>query len=100
MEVREIVEIEQNELTIVVHFRLDTDGDDLIRVQEFSFKEIEKTGFDIFSDENFSDSFDEWDEEEDWDFDDDYEEIDEYELINFMNEYFILGGELPEPEVY
>ena len=49
MEVREIVEIEQNELTIVVHFRLDTDGDDLIRVQEFSFKEIEKAGFDYLT---------------------------------------------------
>lgn len=100
MEIREIVELEQNELTVVVHFRLDFDSDEVIRVQEFSFKEIEKSGFDIFSDTESFSFDDDWEDEDDWDFDDEYQEIDEYELINFMNEYYLLGGVLPEPESY
>jgi hypothetical protein len=103
MEVREIVDTEVNELSIVVKFRIDRDSDDVIRSYEFLKRDIEDSGYEVFYKDEFDDDFDEnWDEETDWDFDldSDYQDIDEDELISYMNEFFLINGDLPEPEAY
>ena len=68
MEVREIVETIVREPVLEVHFRMDVDGDDVIRVKEFIIDEIVDYGyevliedFDIFSSITWTD-----DEEEDY----------------------------------
>lgn len=105
MEVREIVETIVREPVLEVHFRMDVDGDDVIRVKEFIIDEIVDYGyevliedFDIFSSITWTD-----DEEEDYDYEDSDKEpleIDEDELIAFMNEFFMISGDLPEPEFF
>lgn len=103
MEIREIVDTVVNELSVVVKFRIDRDSDDVIRSYEFLKRDIEDSGYEVFYKDEFDDDFDEnWDEETDWDFDldSDYQDIDEDELISYMNEFFLINGDLPEPEVY
>jgi len=105
MEVREIVETIVREPVLEVHFRMDVDGDDVIRVKEFIIDEIVDYGyevliedFDIFSSITWTD-----DEEEDYDYEDSDKEpveVDEDELIAFMNEFFMISGDLPEPEFF
>jgi hypothetical protein len=103
MEIREIVDTVVNELSVVVKFRIDRDSDEVIRSFEFLIRDIEDSGFEVFYKDEFDDDFDEnWDEETDWDFDldSDYQDIDEDELISYMNEFFLINGDLPEPEAY
>jgi hypothetical protein len=103
MEIREIVDTVVNELSVVVKFRIDRDSDDVIRSYEFLKRDIEDSGYEVFYKDEFDDDFDEnWDEETDWDFDldSDYQDIDEDELISYMNEFFLINGDLPEPEAY
>jgi hypothetical protein len=103
MEIREIVDTVVNELSVVVKFRIDKDSDDVIRSYEFLKRDIEDSGYEVFYKDEFDDDFDEnWDEETDWDFDldSDYQDIDEDELISYMNEFFLINGDLPEPEAY
>lgn len=103
MEIREIVDTVVNELSVVVKFRIDRDSDDVIRSYEFLKRDIKDSGYEVFYKDEFDDDFDEnWDEETDWDFDldSDYQDIDEDELISYMNEFFLINGDLPEPEAY
>jgi hypothetical protein len=103
MEIREIVDTVVNELSVVVKFRIDRDSDEVIRSFEFLIRDIEDSGFEVFYKDEFDDDIDEnWDEETDWDFDldSDYQDIDEDELISYMNEFFLINGDLPEPESY
>ena len=61
------------------------------------------SGYEVFFSEEFDNDFEEdWDEDSDWDFDldDDFTDIDEDELISYMNEFFLINGDLPEPEAY
>lgn len=103
MEVREILDTEINELSIVVKFRLDKDSDDVFRSYEFFKRDIEDSGYEVFFCEEFDNDFeDDWDEDSDWDFDvdNDFTDIDEDELLSYMNEFFLINGRLPEPEIY
>lgn len=100
MEVREIVETVLREPVLEVRFRLDVDGDDVIRIKEFIIDEIKDYGYDILT-EDF-DLFDDedWDDEE-YDLGDDHDYfVDEEELISFMNEFFLISGDIPEPEFF
>jgi len=104
MEVREIVETIIREPILEVHFRMDIDGDDVIRIKEFIIDEIGDYGYDVLT-ENFDifDSITWTDDEEDYDYDDSDDEpmeVDEEELIAFMNEFFMISGDLPEPEFF
>jgi hypothetical protein len=103
MEVREIVETIIREPILEVRFRMDVDGDDVIRVKEFIINEIDDYGYNVIT-EDF-DIF----EDIDWTDDDDYEyndddpsemDVDEEELISFMNEFFMISGDIPEPEFF
>lgn len=103
MEVREILDTEINELSIVVKFRIDTDSDEVFRSHEFLKRDIENSGYEVFyTEELYNDLQDDWDEDSDWDLDldDDITNIDEEELLAYMNEFFLIIGNLPEPEAY
>lgn len=105
MEVREIVETIIREPILEVRFRLDVDGDDVIRVKEFIINEIEDYGYTVITEDFdlFADSG--WDEDDDQDYDyneptESDMEVDEEELISFMNEFFMISGDIPEPEFF
>jgi hypothetical protein len=103
MEVREILETIIREPVLEVRFRMDVDDDNLIRVKEFIIDEISDYGYNVIT-ENI-DIFDVWDDEEDNDFDYDDEdedeiEVDEEELINFMNEFFMISGDIPDADFF
>jgi hypothetical protein len=104
MEVREIVETIIREPILEVRFRMDVDGDDVIRVKEFIINEIDDYGYNVITEE-----FDIFEDIEWTDDDDDYEyndedpsemEVDEEELISFMNEFFMISGDIPDPEFF
>jgi len=103
MEVREIVETIIREPVLEVRFRMDIDDDNVIRVKEFIIDEIADYGYNIIS-ENL-DIFGRWsdDDEDDYDFDDEDQddvEIDEEELISFMNEFFMISGDIPDADFF
>jgi hypothetical protein len=104
MEVREIVETIIREPVLEVRFRMDVDDDNVIRVKEFIIDEIEDYGYEVII-EN-SDIFDVWDDEDDdegLDYDDNDDEdleVDEDELISFMNEFFMISGDIPDPDFF
>ena len=102
MEVREIVETIVREPVLEVRFRLDSDSDDVIRISEFIISEIQDYGYNVLYEE-----FDLFDYDEDEDDDNKYvddedisSEVDEDELISFMNEFFMISGDIPEPEMF
>jgi hypothetical protein len=104
MEVREIVETIVREPVLEVRFRMDVDGDDVIRVKEFIIEEIEDYGYKVISD-NFDifESLTWTDDEEDYEYEDqsdDIVEVDEDELVAFMNEFFMISGDIPDPEFF
>jgi len=103
MEVREIVETIIREPILEVRFRMDVDGDDVIRVKEFIINEIDDYGYNVIT-EDF-DIFEdiEWTDDDDYEYSDDDPsemEVDEEELISFMNEFFMISGDIPEPEFF
>ena len=102
MEVREIVETIVREPVLEVRVRLDSDSDDVIRISEFIISEIQDYGYNVLYEE-----FDLFDYDEDEDDDNNYvddedisSEVDEDELISFMNEFFMISGDIPEPEMF
>lgn len=99
MEIQEIIEIFPRELNVEVHFRMVNDDDEYIRIDEFTFKEIEEYGYDIFEDNSESFIYEEDDEDEfDLSFLD--QDINQSELISFMNEYYLVTENIPDAEIY
>jgi len=100
MEVREIVDTVLREPVLEVRFRLDIDGDDVIRIKEFIIDEISDYGYDILTEDFDLFDDDEWDDDE-YDLTEDHEYIvDEDELISFMNEFFLISGDIPDAEFF
>lgn len=100
MEVREIVETIVKEPLIEVRFRLEEDGDDVIRICEFDLSEISEYGYMVLT-EDF-DVFD-FSDDDDWDDEDSTNDelfVDEDELISFMNEYFMINDKIPPAELF
>jgi hypothetical protein len=103
MEVREIVETIVREPILEVRFRMDIDDDRVIRVKEFIIDEISDYGYDVISENlNIFDVWENEDDEDDFDYDEDTEEIevDEDELISFMNEFFMISGDIPDADFF
>mgnify|MGYP003336328956 CR=1 FL=1 len=98
MEVKELVDVFVHENLIEVHFRMMNDDDDVIRVDEFEFGVFDDYGYPVLIDEQ---TIFEYDDEND-SFDLDFLDVDvnEQELISFMNEYYIVTGDLPKPEFF
>jgi len=105
MEVKEIVQTIIREPVLEVHFRMDVDGDDVIRIKEFIIGEINDYGYEVFTENlNIFDSivWSDEDYEDDGfaDIDEEPMEVDEEELIIFMNEFFVISNDIPEPEFF
>jgi len=105
MEVKEIVQTIIREPVLEVHFRMDVDGDDVIRIKEFIIGEINDYGYKVFTENlNIFDSIvwsdDDYEDDGFVDIDDEPMEVDEEELIIFMNEFFVISDDIPEPEFF
>jgi hypothetical protein len=105
MEVKESVQTIIREPVLEVHFRMDVDGDDVIRIKEFIIGEINDYGYEVFTENlNIFDSivWSDEDYEDDGfaDIDEEPMEVDEEELIIFMNEFFVISNDIPEPEFF
>jgi len=103
MEVREIVETVLRDPILEVHFRLDTDADDVIRISEFVIDEIEDYGYSVVTEEfDLFGMDDDWDEDDNFEYDmeSDDKVVDEDELISFMNEFFLITGDIPDAEFF
>jgi hypothetical protein len=71
MEVREIVETIVREPVLEVRFRMDVDGDDVIRVKEFIIEEMEDYGYSVITDDfDIFESITWSDDEEEYDYED------------------------------
>lgn len=99
MEIEEIIEIFPRELDVEVHFRMVNDDDEYVRIDEFTFDEIEEYGYDVFEDNSESFIYEDDDEYEiDLRFLD--QDINQTELISFMTEYYLVTEDIPSPELY
>ena len=98
MEVKEIVQTIIREPVLEVHFRMDVDGDDVIRIKEFIIGEINDYGYEVFTENlNIFDSIvwsdDNYEDDGFADIDNEPMEVDEEELIIFMNEFFVISDD-------
>jgi hypothetical protein len=100
MEIEEIIEIFPRELDVEVHFRMVNDDDEYIRIDEFTFEEIEEYGYDIFEDNSESFIYEEDDDEDEIDLRFLDQDINQSELISFMTEYYLVTEDIPNPELY
>jgi len=100
MEVVEIITnfINKDNNVVEVEFRLNSDGEDLVRSDTIEFQYLQDFGYgeNFTSFDIFSDMDDEWDlgfEEEDDFF------IDDDNLISFLNEYYLIyEDKLPDAD--
>lgn len=105
MEVKEIIQTIIREPVLEVHFRMDVDGDDVIRIKEFIIAEIDDYGYEVFTEnldvfDSIVWSDDDYEDDGFADIDDEPMEVDEEELIIFMNEFFVISNDIPEPEFF
>lgn len=105
MEVKEIIQTIIREPVLEVHFRMDVDGDDVIRIKEFIISEIDDYGYEVFTEnldvfDSIVWSDDDYEDDGFADIDDEPMEVDEEELIIFMNEFFVISNDIPEPEFF
>ena len=98
MEVKELVDVFVHENLIEVHFRMTNDDEDVIRVDEFEFGVFDDYGYLVLNEEQTLFEYDDENDSFDLDFLD--AEVNEQELISFMNEYYIVTGNLPKPEFF
>lgn len=98
MEVKELVDVFVHENLIEVHFRMTNDDEDVIRVDEFELGVFDDYGYLVLNEEQTLFEYDDENDSFDLDFLD--AEVNEQELISFMNEYYIVTGNLPKPEFF
>lgn len=107
MEIREIVSYYINEETkiVEVEFRLSSDSDSQIRIDNFDIPFIIECGYNVYSDDYdlFSELTSEYTDEDVADRDEENitYDIQEEDLKNFMIEFYTDGhGELPSVEIF
>jgi hypothetical protein len=98
MEVKELVDVFVHENLIEVHFRMMNDDEDVVRVDEFELGVFDNYGYSVLTEEQTLFEYDDENDSFDLDFLD--VEVNEQELISFMNEYYIVTGNLPKPEFF
>jgi hypothetical protein len=98
MEVKELVDVFVHENLIEVHFRMMNDDEDVVRVDEFELGVFDNYGYSVLTEEQTLFEYDDENDSFDLDFLD--VEVNEQELISFMNEYYIVTGDLPKPEFF
>lgn len=99
MEVIEILNhfINRDANVVRVEFRCVNDETDTVRTDIIEYGILQEYGYDDSVD--FGEFFDEFEDDE-WDSNSDDEEvfIDEDELISFLNEYYLVEGNIPDAE--
>jgi hypothetical protein len=98
MEVVEIIShyINKSSNVLYVEFRIMQDDLDVFRKDIIEYHFLEEFGY---IDETFEGFFDEEEDEWDWGNEDEDEYMDEDSLISFLNEYYIVKGNLPDAEL-
>jgi hypothetical protein len=100
-EINELVSyfINEENQTLEVTFRLDSDNEDEIRTDQIDLSESTTFGYNLIP--NNTDFYnDRYDDEED-EFDEYYEVVDEDEVISFLNEYYLIyPTKLPKSELF
>jgi len=98
MEVVEIIShyINKDSNVLSVEFRTMEDDFDVVRKDIIEYEFLEEFGY---VEESFEGFYDEEDDEWDWDDEDGDEYMDEDGLISFLNEYYIVKGNLPDAEL-
>jgi|SRR6056300_211150 hypothetical protein len=98
MEIIEIIShfINKDSNVIRVEFRCIGDNADTVRTDTLEYGLLQNYGYDDSI--SFDGFFDEYDEEE-WDYEEDDEDyMDESDLLDFLNEYYVVEGKLPDAE--
>lgn len=98
MEVSELIffYLHESTNTIEIQFRLSSDSDEEIRMDNISLSESDDFGYDLILEDY---EIDEYDDEEEF-FWAESPSIDEDNLILFLNEYYIIyPDKLPKPEL-
>jgi len=100
MEVIEIIShfISKDSNVLRVEFRCMGDDPDMVRTDTMEYELLQEYGYDDSI--SFDGFYSEFDEEE-WDYEDEDNDevyIDEDELMEFLNEYYVVGGKLPDAE--
>jgi hypothetical protein len=90
MEIQELISyyLFEDSKTIEVSFRFSIDGEDEVRTDIISIQEAKIFGYEIISESNNYDLFEEDFEDE---VVDDFSSVDEDSLISFMNEYYVIN---------
>ena len=98
MEVIEIIShyINKDSNVLSVEFRTMDDGMDMVRKDIIEYEYLEEFGY---VEEAFEGFYDDEDDEWEWDDDEGDEYMDEDTLISFLNEYYIVKGNLPDAEL-
>lgn len=98
MEVIEIIShyINKDSNVLSVEFRTLDDGMDMVRKDIIEYEYLEEFGY---VEEAFEGFYDDEDDEWEWDDDEGDEYMDEDTLISFLNEYYIVKGNLPDAEL-
>ena len=98
MEVIEIIShyINKDSNVLSVEFRTMDDGMDMVRKDIIEYEYLEEFGY---VEEAFEGFYDDEDDEWEWDDEEGDEYMDEDTLISFLNEYYIVKGNLPDAEL-
>ena len=100
-EINELVSyfINEENQTLEVTFRFDSDNEDEIRTDQIDLSESTTFGYNLIP--NNTDFYnDRYDDEED-EFEEYYEVVDEDEVISFLNEYYLIyPNKLPKSELF
>jgi len=100
-EINELVSyfINEENQTLEVTFRFDSDNEDEIRTDQIDLSESTTFGYNLIpSNTDFYN--DRYDDEED-EFEEYYEVVDEDEVISFLNEYYLIyPTKLPKSELF
>lgn len=98
MEVVEIIShyINKDSNVLSVEFRTMDDEMDMVRKDIIEYEFLEEFGY---VEEAFEGFYDDEDDEWEWDDEEGDEYMDEDTLISFLNEYYIVKGNLPDAEL-
>jgi hypothetical protein len=98
MEIKEIVDIFVHENLVEVHFRMVNDDEDTIRIDEFEFGVFDDYAYPVLMEDTTVFEYDDENDSFDLDFLD--VEVNENELMSFMNEYYMITGDIPKSEFF
>ena len=100
-EINELVSyfINEENQTLEVTFRFDSDNEDEIRTDQIDLSESTTFGYNLIP--NNTDFYNDRYDDEDDEFEEYYDAVDEDEVISFLNEYYLIyPNKLPKSELF